>query len=106
MKALHLYRSLVVLPLAALLAGCPGRGDDRVDETVRIDTTNENPLDGLSAEQLEREAAPMTLEEARELGIVDTTIHLEDHATLEDTLPVPRTAPPAPADTPAPPPGP
>jgi hypothetical protein len=33
--------------------------------------------DGLTPEELRLQAAPMTLEEAERLGIVDTTIHIE-----------------------------
>ena len=81
-----------------LLAACPGRGDrNGVDAAVRMDTTNEDPLDGLSAEQLERDAEPLTPEQAAQMGIVDTTIHLEQHAVDDTLLPQPPTpdVPPA-----------
>jgi hypothetical protein len=100
MKPFALARTLLLAAVVLALAACPGRGDPAAEDAARIDTTNENPLDGLSAEQLERQAEPMTPEQAAELGIVDTTILLEDHTVLEDTLPVPPgTLPDTPTDT-------
>ena len=71
-------------------AGRPGanaRGD-----SAAIDTTNRDPLDGLSREQIERAARPMTPEQAKEMGIIDTTIKVEDQAPRDPML---ETAPPA-----------
>jgi hypothetical protein len=101
MKLFALPRTLLLAAAVLALAACPGRGETPAEDTARIDTTNENPLDGLSAEQLERRAAPMTPEQAAELGIVDTTILLEEHDVLHDTLPVgARGVPATPPDTP------
>ncbi|HEX2204775.1 MAG TPA: hypothetical protein VHG91_15815 [Longimicrobium sp.] len=76
---------LVALALAAA-AACTGGGDDNAAAPpVDVDTTNNNALDGLSAEQIQSQATPMTPEEAAAQGIVDTTIHLENLGSQDST---------------------
>jgi hypothetical protein len=38
----------------------------------------ERPLQGLSSEQIERQAEPLSPEQAAERGIVDTTVHVAE----------------------------
>lgn len=72
-------RLLAVLGTACLLAACPGDRDGDGGRAVQIDTTNDEWEDGLSAEQVQAEAAAMSPEEAARAGLsVDTTIHLEE----------------------------
>jgi hypothetical protein len=104
-RAMTVTRLVRLCALAAalpLLAACPGRGEGAADGTARMDTTNQDPLDGLSAEELQRRVEPMTPEEAAAMGIIDTTIHVTEQA-VDDTIP-PLQPPPPGADT-APPPG-
>ncbi|HEV2148235.1 MAG TPA: hypothetical protein VGR37_12595 [Longimicrobiaceae bacterium] len=78
---------LLVLPCVLLAAGC-GRGGegDAAADAAAVDTTNPGALDGLSAEQIEARAQPLTPEEAARLGmIVDTSIHLESMQSPEDS---------------------
>ncbi|CAN5683646.1 hypothetical protein BH23GEM6_BH23GEM6_04790 [soil metagenome] len=87
-------RSAVALPLllaAAMLYGCD-RGDDAVERPMGLD---EPAAEGLSPEEIRRQAEPMSPEQAEQRGIVvDTTIHVEQLATPEDTLLTPDTLPP------------
>jgi hypothetical protein len=99
MTATRLVRLCTLAAALPLLAACPGRGDGSAEGTARMDTTNQDPLDGLSAEELQRRVEPMTPEEAAEMGIVDTTIHLME-PSADDTFPLP---PPPGADTAEPP---
>ena len=73
------------LPLTVLLAACVlgacNRGDEKGENTgpAKMDTTNSDWQDGLSAEQVEEDARALTPEQAARAGIsVDTTIHLEN----------------------------
>ena len=91
------WRLALVLPAAGamLVAGCRGGGDARdVGAAVRVDTTNENPHDGLSTQEMSQEAQPLTPEEARARGLVDTTTHLENEGGRD--LPIPGGGPGAP----------
>lgn len=69
------------LALAAALAAC-GRGDEGGASSlgsVKVDTANAAPMDGVSDEQLKRQAQALTPEEAAARGVaVDTTIHVEN----------------------------
>lgn len=82
--------------LAALLAcalaitGCGRDGNgSEAEEPVA-----EPVAEGLSPEEIQRQAEPMSPEQAEQLGIVDTTIHVEQLASPEDTALRPDTAPP------------
>lgn len=99
MPSSSLVRLCVLAAAAPLLAACPGRDRDAADAAVRIDTTNEEALDGLSAEQLQRQAEPMSPEEARAMGIVDTTIHLEQERDADTIVPEPPLPGIPPSDT-------
>ena len=80
-------RLLAVAAAACVLAACPGDGDGNGARAVQIDTTNDEWEDGLSAEQVEAEAAAMSPEEAARAGLsVDTSIHLEELGA-RDTIP-------------------
>jgi hypothetical protein len=78
--------------LAAALAGCRKADDTGATNLgpVHIDTANNTPLDGVSDEQLKRQAQALTPEQAAAAGMaVDTTIHDENLGS--DTTP-PRAA--------------
>src|SRR5687767_13269916 len=62
-----------ILGLGALLAltACGGESSD-------AGASAEGAVEGVSAEEMVGQAAPMTLEEAERLGIVDTTISVGD----------------------------
>lgn len=83
------WRSMRVLAVPflclAVAAGC-GRGD-APDGAAVTDTTG--ALGGVPREQLEREGEAMSPEQAEQLGIVDTTIHVEDLGESVDTVPPP-----------------
>lgn len=83
-------------PLAAtaalLLAACGGGAAD--DAPAEADTTA--VLEGLSPEEIQAEAEALPPEVAESLGIVDTTIHMENLGPV-DSLPVPPAEGPAPA---------
>jgi hypothetical protein len=97
----------VVLAAAVLAAAC-NRGDDGGASSlgpVHVDTANDAPLDGVSDEQLKRQAQALTPEEAAARGVaVDTTIHVENLGS-QDSTPAgaanndtaPKAAAPAPA---------
>ena len=78
-------RHLVVVALASFVAACGGGEEKAAGAPVDVDTTNNNALDGLSAEQIQSQATPMTPEEAAARGIVDTTIHLENLGSQDST---------------------
>jgi hypothetical protein len=69
------------LALVAVLAAC-GRDEEGGAGnvgSVRVDTANTTPMDGVSDEQLKRQAQALTPEEAAARGVaVDTTIHVEN----------------------------
>lgn len=77
--------------LALLAGGCRGGGEQTPDvgAGVDVDSTNANPHDGMSTDQVERAAVPMSEAEARARGLVDTTIHLENLGP-RDTIPAGR----------------
>jgi hypothetical protein len=73
--------ALRVLAGVLLLAGCGrGGGEERgaLADTARMDTTNQQEMDGLSREQIQQRARAMSPAQAEALGIVDTTIHVEN----------------------------
>ena len=68
-------------------AGCGRGGDEAAGGPARMDTTNAQWEDGLSAEQVQDSARALSPEEAARMGLaVDTTIHLEQ-LDARDTLP-------------------
>jgi hypothetical protein len=77
------------LALAAVFAGC-GREDEGGASslgTVRVDTANAAPMDGVSDEQLKRQAQALTPEEAAARGVaVDTSIHVENLGSSADSV--------------------
>ena len=78
----------MVLAAAVLAAGCK-KGDEGGASSlgpVHVDTANDAPLDGVSDEQLKRQAQALTPEEAAARGVaVDTTIHVENLGSQDST---------------------
>jgi hypothetical protein len=77
-----------LLVAAALLAGCRKKSDPQnaaAAPPVHVDTTDNNPMDGVSDQQLEAKAQALTPEQAAAQGMVDTTTHLEDEGSPLDT---------------------
>lgn len=71
-------RRLSVVAAAFLLAGCNGNKDEAAAGPAKMDTTNQEWDDGLSAQQVQAEAQAISPEQAAQMGIaVDTSIHLE-----------------------------
>lgn len=66
--------------LFAVIAGCGSSGDD--DQQP-----GSSSVEGVSSEDMVGQAAPMTLEEAESLGIVDTTVRVAPPVG-PDSLPV------------------
>ena len=77
----------VLFLFVAVLCGCGG-GESELPRSAE-----EPEYDGLSREQIELQAEPMTPAEAEELGIVDTTIRIEPPMSPDS---VPPGAPPSP----------
>lgn len=70
-------RLAVFAACAFAAAGCRGGNGDGAG-AVKVDTTNTQWEDGLSAEQVQDSARALSPEEAARMGIaVDTSIHLE-----------------------------
>ena len=63
------------LLVAAIAAGCNGPEED-IPVAEPRDERMEG-VEGLTAEELEREGEPLTQEEALERGVLDTTIYIE-----------------------------
>jgi hypothetical protein len=80
---------LALLGLIALTAGCGNGADDTPPGYT------EPEFDGLSREEIELQAEPMTPEEAERLGIVDTTIRVES-PIHPDSVPLLESQPPDP----------
>lgn len=84
---MKLFRAALVVALAAA-AGCKGDDTDGSNAPAAvIDTTNNEPMDGSSARQVQQQVEMMTPEQAESLGIVDTTIHLENLSSSDSTPP-------------------
>ena len=82
---------------ALLLGGCKKDGGaPDAGAGVDVDTTNTEALDGLSTEQLGEQAVPLTPEQARARGMIDTTIHLENLGP-RDSFPAGSNAGPTPS---------
>jgi hypothetical protein len=77
-------RWLPVLAVLVPLAGCnsePPPPSDTIPE--------QSDYGGLSPEEIQRQAIPMTLEEAERLGIVDSTIRIEVPSGPDSLLDLP-----------------
>ena len=74
---------LLVVPLAILSSGCGQPEEVPTEDAAAVDTTG--AFQGLSPEEISSRAEPMSPEVAESLGIVDTTIHIENPAA-DDTL--------------------
>jgi hypothetical protein len=78
-------RLFVFAACACAAAGC-SRGEGGSAGPAKMDTTNAQWEDGLSAEQVQDSARALSPEEAARMGLaVDTTIHLEQ-LDQRDTL--------------------
>lgn len=69
--------------LACAVAGC---GSSEPEPAAETDTTARPVVEGLSPEQLQERAEPMSPEQAEQLGIIDTSIHVERQMSVEDSL--------------------
>jgi hypothetical protein len=70
--------------LVLLLTGCGDRGgrSGAAADTLNTDTAG-RALQGLSPAEIQQSARPMTQEQAAQMGIIDTTIHVEDLSPTE-----------------------
>ena len=80
----NLSRRLRCLGLAAavMLAACGDAGEEEA-----LDGEGGPAVEGLSRDQLETQARPLSPEEAEALGIVDSITHLENPAPVDTLLP-------------------
>ncbi|HEX2189416.1 MAG TPA: hypothetical protein VHG51_10985 [Longimicrobiaceae bacterium] len=95
---------LLALACSLLAAGCsPGEDEAgaRAAGAAEVDTTNQRALDGLSAEQMQEQARPLTPEQAEAMGMVDTTIHVESLQSPDDSVLMGGASAPPPPSTPA-----
>lgn len=87
MQMSMIARRAAVFAACAFAAGGCKRGGSDPAGAARMDTTNTQWEDGLSAEQVQDSARALSPEEAARMGLaVDTTIHLEQ-LDQRDTLP-------------------
>ena len=94
--------TVLALLAAAALGGCSSEGDDGEGPgAAAIDTTNDNAMDGLSTQQVQREAQAISPDQADQQGLVDTTIHLENLSSTDSAPPGASTPNPARPGTPA-----
>ncbi|HEX8432056.1 MAG TPA: hypothetical protein VF625_12235 [Longimicrobium sp.] len=100
---MKLVRGTVLALLAAVvLGGCKSDGDSgQGPGAAAIDTTNDNALDGLSTQQVQREAQAVSPDQADQQGLVDSTIHLENLSSSDSAPPGASTPNPARPGTPA-----
>lgn len=78
-------RRLSLLVTLVAFAGCGAEPPSPGAESG----VEESAYDGLSPEEIEREASSMTLEEAERLGIVDSTIRIEVPTSPDSLLILP-----------------
>lgn len=93
----------VALALAGVLAlpACGrGGGGERTAaaDSAAVDTTNNDPLDGLSGQQIEQQARPISPDSAAKMGL-DTTANLEEETSDVPPSPADDTAKKTPGDT-------
>lgn len=90
----RLRAAALLLALFAVVPACGDDGEQADAGPAQTDTTNQDPLDGLSSEQIQEQARPMTPEEAAAAGIaVDTSVHLENLGEPDSAL-IPGAVPP------------
>ena len=77
----HRTAGVVGLLLGLALAGACDRGQAPPDGAAEAGT-----LDGLSPDQIRQQAEAISPERAEELGIIDSTIHLEQLTSPGDSL--------------------
>ena len=95
MQMSMIARGLAVLSVCAWTGGCRPDSNEAAGGPARIDTTNAQWEDGLSAEQVSDSARALSPEEAARMGIVvDTSIHLEQ-LDARDSLGAQPTPPPS-----------
>lgn len=84
-----LSRAALAGALLLSAAGCGGggEGDEANAPAAAIDTTNAELMDGSSTQQVQAQAKAVSPEEAARLGLVDTTIHLENLSSSDSTPP-------------------
>lgn len=71
-----LARATLLVCMAAAAGGCRGKSDGAAREgTAPTDT---GAMGGLTPDQIRARAEPMSPAQAESLGIVDTTIHVEE----------------------------
>lgn len=75
---------LLVVPVVMLSTGCGGEELPQ-EEPAAVDTTG--AFQGLTPEEISTRAEPMSPEMAESLGIVDTTIHIENPAVDDSLIP-------------------
>ena len=77
------------LVLAAVALGGCSKGDDEGASNlgpVKVDTANDQPLDGVSDDQLKQQAQALTPEQAAAAGVaVDSSIHVENLSSSDST---------------------
>lgn len=93
MRMTRLAAVAVLLLAPPLLAGC-GAGEEPAAAPA-----GDAAMEGLSPEQIRQQAESMSPEQAAELGIVDTTIHVEQLTSPGDSALVTDSPPPQPRDT-------
>jgi hypothetical protein len=84
-------RRTAVAVLFAGLMGAPACDRDR-DVVVEGAAGEEGAVEGLSPEQIRAQAEEMSPEQAEQLGIVDTTIHMENLANPDSLVELTDTA--------------
>jgi hypothetical protein len=82
-----LFRAALAGALLLSACGGSGDGDDANAPAVAIDTTNADPMDGSSTQQVQQLGEALTPEQAAQRGMVDTTIHLENLSSSDSTPP-------------------
>ena len=90
-KVTQRFRATIVAIGLVLLAGC-------AEEEVQPQAAELPEYDGLTTDQIQSQAEPMTQEEAERLGIVDTTIRTNPPMNPDSVLPL-DVPPVVPADT-------
>jgi hypothetical protein len=98
-----LARATLLVCLAAAAGGCRGKSGGAAGDIAAPSDTG--AMGGLTPDQIRARAEPMTPAKAESLGIVDTTIHVEemDSSTVitRSTAPL-SSSPPADTTVPAP----
>ena len=93
MRRLRIAAVAAVLHLPLLSGGCQDAAEPAAAPA------EDAVMDGLSPDQIRRRAEPMSPERAAELGIIDTTIHLEQLTSPADSALLSGPQMPAASDT-------